>query len=294
MGVENAKSELQPFKRKFQYKGIFAAAVLLTIIGGASFIGFLSQQEGALNEQTNPIMKQASVQIPAINIPEDDPYALTVSLIVYNDQIYTRAETEIEPEEGKKLLGEKLGTTKDSIDEWSGPNAFEQEFASTIGVADVYTVKGYDPDFRLMTYQMEDGKYQAYFYENLNGITVANGEDVFGKLKIVGNTASVKYRYFSDWNYDQDSYHSIKDLDTLHSFFKSLNNATPYSRISNPEPMNEQTRNDEHFRELVIQLKDGSKINLILIKGGYVYYGFQDIYFKLNEDEFFTFWKLLQ
>lgn len=294
IGVAKAKSELQPSKKKFQYKGVLAAAGLLTMIGGASFIGFLNQQEGALNAQPDPIMEQVSVEIPAMDIPEDDPYALTVSLIVYDNRIYTRAETKIGPEEGKQLLGEKLGTTKDSIDEWSGPDAFEQDFASTIGVADVYAVKGYDTNFRLMTYQMEDGKYQAYFYENLNGITVANGKDVFGKLKMVGNTESAEYRLFSDWDYDQDSYRSVNDSDALQSFLESLNNATPYSRINNSEPMNEQTRNNENFRELVLHLKNGSKVNLILIKGGYVYYGFQDIYFQVNEDEFSAFWKLLE
>lgn len=294
IGVAKAKSELQQSKKKFQYKGVLAAAGLLAMIGGASFIGFLNQQEETLNEQLDPIMEQASVEIPAIEIPEDDPYALTVSLIVYDNRIYTRAETEIGPEDGKKLLGEKLGTTKDSIDEWSGSEAYEQEFASTIGVADVYAVKGYDTNFRLMTYQLEDGKYQAYFYENLNGITVVNGEDVFGKLKMAGNTESAEYRLFSDWDYDHDNYHALNDPDALHTFLQSLNEAKPYSRMNNPEPMNEQTRNDKEFRELVIHLKDGSMVRLILIKGGYVYYGFLDVYFQMNEDEFTAFWKLLE
>lgn len=69
----------------------------------------------------------------------------------------------------KTYWGEKLGTTKGNIDGWSKQEAYDEEFASTIGETDVYAVKGYDKDFRVMTYERE-GEFSAEFYENLNGI----------------------------------------------------------------------------------------------------------------------------
>ncbi|WP_343769263.1 hypothetical protein [Clostridium malenominatum] len=109
-------------------------------------------------------------------------------MIVYKGRVYTMSSTTIDSEDGKKLLGEKLGTTKGNIDQRSKQEEYSKEFASTLGIQDVYTVKGYDKDFRIMTYlENDDGTSYPQFYDCLNGITVKNGADIFGKLNIKGN-----------------------------------------------------------------------------------------------------------
>ncbi|NBI07662.1 hypothetical protein [Senegalia massiliensis] len=59
--------------------------------------------------------------------------------------------------------------------------------------------------------------------------------------------------------------------------------------LSDADPIR-NSRNNEEYRNLIIELNDGSKVNLTLIKGGYIYYGYMNIYFKMNENKFLKIW----
>jgi hypothetical protein len=288
MGILKAKNEKQRSRKRYNVKGIVIAAALLVSIGA-----FFIQNVTTPNQNALIVTEDGSVEIPMIQLPEDSSTADMIGLIVYNGKIYTQTRTVIDAEDGNALLGEKLGTTTGTIDEWSTQETYDQELASTIGKADVYSVKGYNKDFRVMTYEEGEGKFYAEFYECLNGFTVNGGEDVFGKLKMIGNVSTAQYRIFSDWDNGIDNHHSISDMNVLNSFIENLMEAKPISREGNSDPISD-SRNDEEFRELTIYLNDGSKISLTLIKGGYIYYGFMDVYFKMVEDEFSKMWDQLQ
>lgn len=190
-------------------------------------------------------------------------------------------------------MGDKLGTTKGNIDEWSKQDEYTIEFASTIGQEDVYTVKGYDKDFRIMTYtQYDDGNY-AQFYECLNGITIQNGEDVFGKLKIAGNIIDARYRSYSDWSNGVENYRPISDMVLFNNFIEELNHTKPYSYESLIETI-ENSRNDEEYRSIAIELKDGSIVNLVLLKDGHIRYGNIDVYFLMDNEIFQKLWEQLK
>lgn len=295
MGVSKAKSEKKQRNRKsFKLKGIIVAASFVVSIGTFAIYNIFNQNSAVQNQNSHIVTEDGSVEIPMIQLPEETSTADMIGLIIYNGKIYTQTRTEIDAEDAKALLGEKLGTTKGTIDEWSKQEEYDEELASTIGKADVYAVKGYDKDFRVMTYEESEGKFYATFYESLNGITVHDGKDVFGKLKMTGNIASAQYRIFSDWNNDIDNYHPISDMNVLNSFIDNLNEAKPFSCEGNSEPLSEESRNDEEFRELKVYLNDGSKVGLTLLKGGYIYYGFIDVYFKMDEDVFSKMWDQLQ
>ncbi|WP_303969718.1 hypothetical protein [Sporosarcina ureae] len=216
-----------------------------------------------------------------------------VGLIVYNGKIYTQTNTKINPTDAKALKDDKLGTTKGNIDEWSRQKEYDEELASTIGVTDVYSVKGYDKNFRIMVDQGQDGNKYAEFFENLNGITISSGKDVFGKLNLVGNVNSAQWRAFSDWDNDIDNYKPIFDMDALNTFLKELNKTKPLPREQDSDPIN-NSRNNEEYRELALQLKDGSTVKLTLLRDGYIYYGLADVYFEMNEGVFSMFWNHLK
>ncbi|SET51563.1 hypothetical protein SAMN05421676_105157 [Salinibacillus kushneri] len=289
MGISQAKEEMKSEKKRYNVKGIGIAAALLVSIG--TFTLFNNDLSDTTNNPNTPIvMEDGGVNIPAIQLPEENMSADMIGLIVYNGKIYTNTRTEIDAKTAKDIIGEKLGTTKGTIDEWSEQEAYDEEFASTVGKADVYSVKGYDKDFRIMTYKEQDGKKYAEFYENLNGITINKGEDVFGKLNIKGHISSAQYRTFSDWNNNIDNYQPIKDMETLKTFVAELNKTKPIPRGQNSDPLS-NSRNDDQFRELSIKLDDGSTVRLTLLKDGYIYYGFMDAYFKMEEDVFLKMWK---
>ncbi|GGM24148.1 hypothetical protein GCM10011351_07360 [Paraliobacillus quinghaiensis] len=286
-GVLQAKSE-QRQKRRLPLKGLVAAASLVLAIGIFVIYNNSNQDLSTSNEGGPVVTEDGSVEIPMIELPDDNSSADMIGLIVYKGKIYTQTRTEIDVEAGKALLGEKLGTTKATIDEWSDQEAYDQEFASTIGVSDVYAVKGYDRDFRIMTYEQN----QVTFYENLNGITVSSGEDVFGKLKIAGNIKDVEYRIYSDWNNSIENYHPIENSEVVSDFIDSLYQAQPLLR-NRDEPLNEETRNNEEFRELTIHLEDGTRVSLMLLKGGYIYYGVMPVYFQMDQVAFGEMWELI-
>jgi hypothetical protein len=233
------------------------------------------------------------VKIPAIHLPEDTSSADMIGLIVYNGKIYTHTTTEIDVEDAKAIIGEKLGTTKGTIDEWSEQEAYAEEFASTVGIADVYPVKGYDKAFRIMAYGERGGKLYAEFYENLNGITINSGEDVFGNINMIGIVSTAQYRTFNDWSSNIDNYHPIDDTKVVNTFVEELNNVRPLPRKENPGPIS-NSRNNEDFRELIIHLNDATKVRLILLQEGYITYGYMGVYFKMNKDVFLRMWNQLE
>ncbi|NLC45345.1 MAG: hypothetical protein GX783_13830, partial [Clostridiales bacterium] len=234
--------------------------------------------------------------IPAIELPKKESNVEfdMIGLFVYNGKIYTQTTTSIDFDSAKKLLGNKLGTTKANIDEWSTQDEYAKEFASSIGKEDVYTVIGYDKEFRLMTYIIVkdgiSGPYKgAQFYECLNGITIQNGKDIFGKLNLEGNIETVYYRRYNDWYYGIENFHEIDDIELYNEFVNELNYTVPYTA----ESIEEFQRNQNSHKELIFKLKDGSRVSMAIYKNGYINYGYSNVYFKMEHEIFQKLWAKL-
>ena len=226
-----------------------------------------------------------SVYVPKIQLPKANAIttAKMMPLIAYKWNVYLYTPIEIPAENAKNLLGRKLGATKGNIDEWSTQSDYSNEFASNIGVTDVYAVNGYDEDFRIMTnVTIKDGKNYPEFYECLNGITIKNGADILKKLKLQGNITQAKFQTFSDWNNGTGNFHPINDSDLLNNLFNEINKATPYLPGDIEDSLGDY-RNDDEYKEISFDLKDGSKnVTLTILKSGYVYYGYPRIYLKID------------
>jgi hypothetical protein len=241
-----------------------------------------SIQENANYIETSSVN---SIYIPKYEIPETVTFAARrmVPLIIYKGNIYLHSTTTIDSKDVTILIGHKLGTTQNTIDEWSSQKNYSIELASNIGVTDVYSVNGYDDGFRIMTnYKSEDGTNTADFYECLNGITISNGNDILSKLNLKGNIAKASYQSYSDWNNGTNIYHQIVNLNLLDDLFNEIDKGIPYL-AENIEDTLGDYRNDEEYKELSLDLKDGTKnITLTILKSGYVSYGNPKIYFKIS------------
>lgn len=292
-GITMAKQERPKKIKNKKVTGILIAAVLFLSVGT---ITFLNNPEGNSEVARNQITvtDNGSVVVPKIQLPEETSASMNmIGLIVYNGNIYTQTRTDFDPANAKTLLGDKLGRTKPTIDEWSKQDVYSTEFASSIGSMDVYSVKGYDPNFRIMSYQESNNQSYGEFYENLNGITIESGEDIFGKLQLNGNVTSAKYRYFSDWNMEVENFHPVNNMDTLNTFIQQLEEVKPFPRLAGNDPLGEY-RNDEEYRELTLILEDGSRTRLTIMKDGIIHYGYMDVYFKMSEQVFTPMWELLK
>lgn len=273
---------------KFSMKRMAALAATVAIVTTFGILGHKLVEKKAT---TPPV---ASTSGEGINIPkielsnEKNAKASMKALIVYEGKIYIESGTKISPENGKKLLGEKLGTTKGNIDEWSKQKDYAVEFASTIGIAEVYSVKGYDKSFRIMTYTNQEGMVNVQFFECFNGITIKSGEDVFGKLKIENNISSATLERFESWNNNKQEYTKLKNLQSLNSFIKELKNTIPYTQERLMNLFDDQGDANQKF--IYMTLKDGSEVQLRLFKNGYVFYDSSHCFFKMDNEAFHKFW----
>lgn len=278
---------------KFVLTKIIPAVASIVILSIAGYSYYNSQSEPNNSQQISSNMKDQSsnsgVAIPAIELPEHGS-AKMMPLIVYKGKIYTQSATTIDKNKISEIKGEKLGKTKAGIDEWSKQDQYAEEFASTIGEIDVYSVKGYKKDFRIMTYYEINGEVFAEFYESLTGITVHDGNDIFGKLNLMNNVQEVKSRSYEDSLSNMNKFKNIESLEVINSFLKELKKAKPYL-IQDVEAKIGDFRNNDQYKELTLHLTDGTIVTLGVIKGGYISYS-QSLYFKINDQVFSELWNL--
>ena len=90
-----------------------------------------------------------------------------------------------------------------------------------------------------------------------------------------------------------DNYKSFSDMAILNTFLEELQKTKPFPRELHTDPIN-TSRKDEEYRELTVNLQDGSKVVLTLLKDGYIYYGFADVYFEMTENIFSKMWNQLE
>jgi hypothetical protein len=152
---------------------------------------------------TAPESGAPGVVIPALELPETDGKVSMsmIGLVVYGGRIYTQAQFLRLDEAGlDRWLGEKLGTAAGNLNEWSSQSEYGTEFASTV-TGDVYAVSGFDRSFRICVPTTDyDGRIYLSFFENLNGLTVHTGADLYEKLRLKENYTGVTYQLHEDWD----------------------------------------------------------------------------------------------
>lgn len=228
-----------------------------------------------------------SIYVPKIEVPKSSTFATAkmMNLIIYKGNIYIHSSIQTSSEDVKNLLGPKLGTTKNTIDEWSSKEAYSNELASNIGITDVYSVKGYDETFRIMTNsKAEDGTNFTDFYECLNGITITKGEDILSKLKLQDNVITAKFQTYDDWNNGTGTFYTIDNKDLLNNLLNEINLGTPYLLEDIEASLNDY-RNEDGYRQISFDLKNGVKnVTFTIFKNGYIYYDSAKIYLKINSN----------
>lgn len=279
---------------KFVLKPIVSIAVSLVMVICLGILGYYFVEKKPNTSPTSPHMidSTAGIYIPKMELPKGTNTSMNmIGLIVYQGRIYTQTGTEISPESAEILLGEKLGTTKENIDEWSQQDDYTVEFASTIGIQDVYSVNGYDKNFRIMTYGI-NSTIPARFYECLNGITVKTGADVFDKLKIENHVITAKYENYDSWNNNKQQYKELPELNILNNFINELKTTIPCTTESLLNIWEDRSEPNQKF--IYITLNDGSEVGLRLFKDGYIHYAYYNILFKMENQTFNKLWNELE
>lgn len=264
---------------------LIAAAACLTVAIGVVFV-YPILIKPAVQPSPGVAKAENGIAIPEIKPPKNNAStADMIGLIVYKGQIYTQAYWITDSENAEKLKDKKLGEAKGNIDEWSKRKDYSSEFASNV-IGDVYSVKGYDPRFRIMCFLSNGTKC---LYECLSSITVSSGRDVFSKLKLRNNVTRLTYIDIEHYDYVTPIC-NIEDKGIINSFVDNLYDSKPVSLNKVPGL---DWNNSADTRYIELALKDGCKASLALIKGGYVHYAHCDVAFKMDDHVFNTLWEKL-
>lgn len=239
----------------------------------------------------NKVDDSQAVIIPKIELQNGSgAMGKMIALIVYKGNIYTQTGTSISPEIAKQLRGDQLGRSKAGIDEWS-TSAEYTELASNIGQMDVFSVKGYDTDFRIMSYLEVEGQIYAELYEHLNGITIAKGEDLIGKLHLKDHIESVKWQDFNSWNNGEKTSTNIPVNQTLQQFIDALYEAKPVAGYQLYKAGIYES-GSENQKFLYLKLQDQTEVKLRLFKdGNYVSYANADVFLQVDAATFDALWE---
>lgn len=246
----------------------------------------------AASDGENKLSKEPVV-IPKTELPSGDDKGIKASmlpLVVYHDNVYTESATTLEGADALALRGAKLGTTSGGIHELSSKEDYK-ELASTIGEADIYAVKGYDTDFRIMSYTEIDGQVYAQLFDKTNDMTISGGADLIGKLNIKDHVTSAHWESFDSWNNGLQQLQNLPVDGSLNHFVEALYNAKPIA--STPE-LEEQLYGKEDRKLIYLTLEDKTTIALVLFgEEGLVRYGHVPVFFEVEQGEFQKFWNSL-
>jgi len=245
------------------------------------------------NNTESSLSDNNGIYIDKFNLPSDNASGAAadmLGLVVYNGNIYTQAEyIRCNSEQKQAFIGNHLGTAIGNIDEWSRQSEYSTEFASTV-TGEVYSVNGYDRSFRICISEMYDGCEFIAFFENLNGISLTTGEDLYGssRLSLKGNYSSVLYQTHDNWNKGVNQYKNLNVSDDVVSKFIDALYSSPFVDLSNNDV--DIYNSDTVQTHLCFKMNDGTTVEIRLFKNGYV--GYQNMYgrvfVKMSNEVFST------
>ena len=263
-----------------KYSGLAAVACICLLIVSIAVVEQWQKQKPKNTQQpASDVVATGSISVPAIQLPKGndlDAYAM-IGLIVYQGRIYNQVEWY----QGEKaaaissLVGEHLGFAKGNIDEWSEQDDYAEEFAAS-AYGDVYAVNGYSTEFRICIvdqYTDDNEEMVDYitFFENLNGISLTTGADLFEeRLKMQENWEAVQYQTHESWDYALGEFHELSGITKIqiNDFFTELN-STEFLDMTGTDIYDWADKKQTH---LYVTLKDGTNVELRLMEGGYVGY----------------------
>ncbi|MCR4837467.1 MAG: hypothetical protein K5897_00865 [Eubacterium sp.] len=265
-------------------KWIALAVSAAAVIALGLILFFIRPTETDTNTEkgtgTLPVQDSTGVHIPAIEIevPSDGVAYDMVALVVYHGKIYTGYEfIEDDKEKVLSLVGDYIGEATGSIDEWSTQSDYSKELAGSVA-GPIYTVRGYDPDFRLcnvISYTDEQGNpgKAVSFLENLNGITLDKGADLFEeRLQIKGHVKKLFFKSHEAWNTGSKEM-TVPDMTANQELWDTfLDELDRGSFVEIDYVKDPGFYDNPHQVHLFVKKDDGTTVELRLFEGGYVGY----------------------
>lgn len=173
---------------------------------------------------------------------------------IYQGRLYAQMDV---VEQGQDLVGEQLGESSGTIDEWTSEDQYLEGTGSVGGP--FYEVKGYDPKYMLcMVYD-----YGVELFWNNCDITVSTGGDVLEEVfRLSDGIARAEFQSESDVQKDTGHMTTITRLNQLAAWVNALDQA--------PALASTETDMGQCLGHLYLTKADGVTVHLRLMGKDYV------------------------
>lgn len=194
------------------------------------------------------------------------------------------------------LKGEKIGTTSISFfkgakgnesfkDEPFHPN--KNDLKAYPNGYEIYSVKGYDPAYRLMIYGESNGKEWGSIYNCFTGKYITSGKDVFGHLYLKGNIKLARWRSIDSYRRKLEVYKSVEQSVIFENFVDVLYKSKALTSSNLP--------NIDHCKIVYLTMKNQLVEQIWLYPDTkIVEYREAHLYFKVDDEQFDSFFKTLK
>ena len=250
-----------PAKKK-RHTWIPLAACLCLVAGVAAWalrggMG-LPGKEGDQANSNGITESTQGVYVPPLKVElsQAQPEAMIdmIGFFIYQGRLYAQMDV---VEQGQDLVGEQLGESSGTIDEWTSEDQYLEGTGSVGGP--FYEVKGYDPKYMLcMVYD-----YGVELFWNNCDITVSTGGDVLEEVfRLSDGIARAEFQSESDVQKDTGHMTTITRLNQLAAWVNALDQA--------PALASTETDMGQCLGHLYLTKADGVTMHLRLMGKDYV------------------------
>ena len=250
-----------PAKKK-RHTWIPLAACLCLVAGVAAWalrggMG-LPGKEGDQANSNGITESTQGVYVPPLKVElsQAQPEAMIdmIGFFIYQGRLYAQMDV---VEQGQDLVGEQLGESSGTIDEWTSEDQYLEGTGSVGGP--FYEVKGYDPKYLLC---MEYDYGVELFWNNCD-ITVSTGGEVLEEVfRLSDGIARAEFQSESDVQKDTGHMTTITRLNQLAAWVNALDQA--------PALASAETDMGQCLGNLYLTKADGVTVHLRLMEHGYV------------------------
>lgn len=248
--------------KKKRHTWISMAACLCLVAGVAVWalqggMGMPSK-DGAETNSNGMSGSAQGIYVPPLEV--ELPQAETETMIdmsgffIYQGRLYAQVDV---VEQGQNLVGEQLGESSGTIDEWTSEDQYLEGTGSIGGP--FYEVKGYNPRYLLC--MVHD--YGVEVFWNNCDITVSTGADVLEEVfHLSDGIVQAEFQGESDFQGDTGSMTQITQLEQLETWVNALSQAPALSSA--------ETDMGQCLGHLYLTKTDGVTVHLRLMEHGYV------------------------
>ena len=244
--------------KKKRHTWIPMAACLCLVAGVAAWAlrgGMGMPSQGGDQTNSNGITESTQgIYVPPLEVelPQAETEAMIdmIGFFIYQGRLYAQMDV---VEQGQNLVGEQLGESSGTIDEWTPEDQYLEGTGSIGGP--FYEVKGYDPRYLLC--MVHD--YGVGLFWNNCDITVSTGADV---LEEVFHLSDGIVQAESDFQGDTGSMTQITQLEQLETWVDALSQTPALSSA--------ETDMGQCLGHLYLTKADGVTVHLRLMGNGYV------------------------